>query len=529
MIDKLTFLKKKIFLSKYEKEFIIFNKNLYQNNRNNSNEQILVELFEHPPLIYFWSIIVNYISKKNKLKIKYFYFKTYNSLISKFIFFIKNLSKVYNSFNVSEGINEYNFPLFRKKEFAFSEFNKIKTKKQLEEFRYKGIKIGDLIYDTYIRTTFNPSVNLEDDKLFNIFCRAIHIFDNVENYLKKNIVKLLITSHSYYIQYGIILRIGIKNNIPVMMVHNKARGNTEFRLKIVDKKYPFEHNYGYLNYNKDFKKLKNKSDLIKIGKKLIEERIYGHKKLSYLKHSPYKKNKISKKIFFKDTNKKENIIIFAHCFFDAVHRYRYSIFEDYFEQIIFFMELSENDKKYNWFIKQHPNDLPYNDVVYKEKFSKYKKINFLDKNTSNTEIIKLNPKIAITNNGSITHEFSYFKIPVINTGDNCHINYNFCLHPKTKKELADMIYQIEKYKNKINFDPKNIYEFMYMHYAHQVLKNNENKFLKDRYFATKNINFNSTVNIFKYYKNNHKKNIFFINEYIKIFLGNNFKSLNLNF
>jgi len=68
-----------------------------------------------------------------------------------------------------------------------------------------------------------------------------------------------------------------------------------------------------------------------------------------------------------------------------------------------------------------------------------------------------------------------------------------------------------------------------MHYAHQILKNNENKFLKDSYFATKNINFNSTVNIFKYYINNHKKNIFFINEYIKIFLKNNFKSLNLNF
>ena len=528
-MNKLFFLKKKIFLDKYENEFIRFNKNLYQNNQCDSHKQILVELFDHPPLIYFWSIIVNYISKKNNLKIKYFYFKPYNSFISKFSFFINSLSKIYNSFNAIEGINEYNFFLFKNKELASTEFNKIKTKKQLEEFKYKGIRIGDLIYDTYIRTTLNPSVTLEDDRLFDIFYRAILIFDHVENYFKKNTVKLIITSHSYYIQHGIILRIGIKNNIPALMVNCKARGNTEFRLKTIDKKHPSEHNWGYLDYRNSFLKLKNKIKFLRIGKKLISDRILGNRKLSYLKYSPYKinnKNKYLPKIL----NKKRNIILFAHCFFDAVHRFRYSLFSDYLEQIIYFIKLSDENKKFNWFIKQHPNDLKHNDKIFKKILLKKKNVVLLNKNLANSLILeKFKPKLIITNNGTIAHEFAYFKIPVINTGDNVHVNYNFSLNPKNKEELLDMIFNIDKYKKKINFNKNYLYEFMYMHYEMPLQKNKEREFLKDNFFATKNFKFNRTSKIYKYFIKNHKKNIPFIDKYLSLFLKNNKKYLNFKF
>lgn len=531
LFKKINNVKSKIFLSKNEKKYIEFNKkNFPKIDYTGTDGSILVELFDYPTLIYFWSIVVNLIARKNNLRINFFYFKTYSSIVSNFKIFIKNLSKIYRSFNVNKGICFYDFDNFKKKSVYHKLFKKIKSKNQLEQFTYKKIKIGDLIYDTYIRKTFNPTVNLNDPLLLNIFCEAITIFDQSSKYFLNNKVKLLITSHSYYIQYGIILRIALKRNIPVIMVHNKARGNTEFRLKIIDKNLPFEHNWGYREYHKNFTKLNNKLNLLKIGKKLIEDRLLGNKKLSYLKSSPYKNKKNQIKYLPKNFNSnKKNIIIFAHCFFDAVHRFRYSLFNDYFEQINYFIELSDKYKNFNWFIKQHPNDLKNNDEIYKKIFKVKRNIYLLNKQTPNSFILnKIKPFIGITNNGSIAHELAYFKIPVINTGDNIHINYKFNLNPKNKNQLLDMIINNKKYKKNLNFKKNHLYEFMYMHYENPLQENQERKFLKDKFFATKNFKFNSTDKIYNYYINNHKKNILSIEKYISIFLKNNKSKLNLN-
>jgi hypothetical protein len=530
LIRKVKNAQSKFFLSKNEKEYIEFNKKSFPKlNQGKTNGCILVELFDYPTLIYFWSIITNLIAKKNNLTINFYYFKTYSSIISNFKIFIKNLSKIYNSFNVNEGINFYNFNSENKK-FNYTLFEKIKTKKQLVEFTYKSIKIGDLIYDTYIRKTFNPTINLNDPLLLKIFSEAITIFEQSLKYFLNNKIKLLITSHSYYTQYGIILRIAIQLNVPVLMVHSKARGNVDFRIKLIDKKYPFEHNWGYINYHKNFLKLNSKKKLLDVGKKLIEDRLLGNSKLSYLKSSPYLRIKNDEKLTkINLNNKKKNIIIFAHCFFDAVHRFRYSLYNDYYEQIKFFIKLSKKCKNFNWLVKQHPNDLKENDEVYKKLFKKEKNIVLLNKKTPNSLILKkIKPYIAITNNGSISHELAYHKIPVINTGDNVHINYKFNLNPKNKNQLLDMIINIKKYTKKLDFNKKNLYEFMYMHFQHPWEINQEKKLLKDNFFATKNFKFNSTDKIYKYYIKNHKKNISSIEKYIKIFLKNNKSKLNLN-
>lgn len=528
--QKINNLKSKIFLSKNEIDYIKFNKkNFKKLNINKNKGYILVELFDYPTLIYFWSVIVNFIAKKNNLDIRFFYFKTYSNIISRFKFFIKNLSKIYKSFNVSEGINLYNHKFTDQKKIL-KIFNKIKTKNQLTNFRYKNVKIGDLIYDTYIRQTFNPTVNLKDPILFKMFLEAINIFDKSSEYLSKNKIKLLITSHTYYIQYGIILRIALKLNIPVLMVHSKARANADFRLKLIDKKYPYEHNWGYIDYHKNFLKLKNKKKHLNAGKKLIEDRLLGNTKLSYLKSSPYvnKKNQ-NKLVTNKYSKNRKNIIIFAHCFFDAVHRFRYALHNDYYEQIEFFIKLSEKYKNFNWFIKQHPNDLKENDEVYKKIFKTKRNIILLNKKTPNSLILKkIKPYLAITNNGSISHELAYYKIPVINTGDNVHINYKFNLNPKNKNQLLDMIINNKKYSKKLIFNKKHLYEFIYMHFQHPWQKNQERKLLKDSFFATKNFKFNSTEKIYKYYIKNHKKNISSIEKYISIFLKNNKSKLNLN-
>ena len=522
---------KKFFLNSYEKKFINYNKDNYHYLKkkllnSKKNELILIDLFNHPPFIYFWSHIINFLLKKYSLKSKYFYFALHDNFYSKFKLYLYKIKKIYLSFNVTEGINEQNFKYSRDDILnAKIDFYKIKNKNALQEYKYKNKKIGDLIYDTYLRTTYRPTVNIKDKYLFKIFLRARKIFDKTEEYFNKNNVKLVITSHTYYIQYGLLVRLANYRKIPIIMIHSKARGNSDFRLKILDQKFPSEHNDGYINYSKIFRSFnKHKKKLaLKLAYTDLKKRLSGKSKLSYLSTSPYKNFKKNKII---SNNLKNNVVIFAHDFFDAPHRFRNMIFTDFYEQLEFFINISKQYNDWNWFIKPHPNHLENNDIIFKSLREKNKNVFFLDKKINNYQIIKCNPKFIITNNGTIAHEFAYFKVPVINTGDNPHINYNFNLHPKNLNELQNMILKINYYKKKINFNKNKIYEFVYMHYLHN--KNNKiNYLIKDNYFATKNFNINATSKLYNILLKNNKKREY-INKYLEIFFTVNKKKLKLS-
>jgi hypothetical protein len=131
--------------------------------------------------------------------------------------------------------------------------------------------------------------------------------------------------------------------------------------------------------------------------------------------------------------------------------------------------------------------------------------------------------LIITNFGTVAHEFAYFKIPVINTGDNPHINYNFSLNPKNKNELKDMIINLNKYKPRLNFKKKNIYEYLYFQYYHYAKKYNAKKLIKDKklFFDNSNIESNQEE-IIKNINKNFKANSISLSEYIDCFLNENF-------
>jgi hypothetical protein len=301
----------KIFFDKYTKNYITFNKNKFKkvNLLTKRKAVVLIDLFYHPPFIHFWGIIANYLIEKYNLNAKFFYFPLHETKFTKYNISIYRIKKIYESLNIQEGINEINLKYNAKEiETLKKKYLLIKNKKNLQEFKYKNIKIGDLIYDTYLRTKYCPTINLNDEYLFRIFYRAIKNFDEINYFFQRNNVKLIIPSHTNYIQYGLIVRIANKKNIPVVMIHSRNRGNNEFRLKLIRKDFPGETNLGFLNYKKDFSNLKNKKQLIIKGKEFLEKRLKGHNKLSYLKFSPYIKQKKLKNYFLKNKKKNINII-----------------------------------------------------------------------------------------------------------------------------------------------------------------------------------------------------------------------------
>lgn len=517
-------IKNNILLDKYEKDYVNFNRKFWKKKSIKSKKIILIDLFHWYPLIHFWSYLANILSNKENAEIKYFYFYTLKNKISNSKFFINKLDKIYKSFNVEKGITSYDFNFNQTEVSEFSKkFDLLKKSKfKINKYKIDNVKIGDLIYDSYLFQTRNSSLDFEDPRLKEIFIEANKIYYSCKKYFKKNKVEFLIPSHVCYIPYGIITRIALKNNSKVYKVKCENWANAFFRLLKVDKNAKLDEQ-PYYHYKRVFNKFKisDKKKFLIIGKKILNKRLSGgyDQNLPYMKINQFRKskNKLSNKYF----SKKPKIIIFSHCFYDNPHRFRKLYFNDFYEQIKYILDLSLKLNKYEWYYKPHPNELFGNFNIHNFFKKNYSHVNFLDKNTSHRNIIALKPELVITNHGTIAHEYASFKIPVVNTGDNPHINYKFCLHAKSKTELNKILHKVSFYKKKINYDKNEIYEFLYMHYEHFPNLFNRKNLIKDNFFVKKHIEENRKSSILKYYLRRHNSDNKYLNLYIENFIRNN--------
>ena len=105
-------------------------------------------------------------------------------------------------------------PIIKKSDDICANLN-FESKRELLEYEIDGILVGDLIYDTYLRTFEAPTVDLSDPRLKTILLNAHDIFFSCQKYLDEENVQKIIVSHAVYIQYGILARLALSKGIDV--------------------------------------------------------------------------------------------------------------------------------------------------------------------------------------------------------------------------------------------------------------------------------------------------------------------------
>ena len=207
-------------------DYCLFNKRLFNKLLSNKKKgEILVEFNAFQPFHIGASIMSNLLANKFSAKInsyvgftllvsplKYTYINNLKWKIGNY-FNLKTF-KIYRSFNTTNIF----YPKIDKQieleaKIIVKKFlKKIKTKDDILKLKIKKIPIGDLLYDTYLKKDFIPTINLNDQKFH------IYIEDYIKltlfwiKYFKLNNVKAVMGSHSVY-SYGIPLRIAAYNNI----------------------------------------------------------------------------------------------------------------------------------------------------------------------------------------------------------------------------------------------------------------------------------------------------------------------------
>ena len=208
------------------KKFIKHNLKLFNNNHYKGNGKILIEFNGWSQAHIWMSYLANCLSKKHNSSLCVYEGYTLISSPLKFNLFKKikftlaknffgKYFKVYKSFGVNEFIRPKISLAIEKKSFAeFKKIRKIKSKKNILNFKINKILLGDLIYDTYLKNNNVSTVDLNDVKFWEFLLDCIKLYNYWSEYFKNNSIKSLIIVHPTYI-YGIPMRIATSRKIPV--------------------------------------------------------------------------------------------------------------------------------------------------------------------------------------------------------------------------------------------------------------------------------------------------------------------------
>ena len=492
---------------KLKKKFKDHNKLYFPKNKNSKDGLILVELNKLCDIHILYSYITNILAKKYNSQIVGFNTRYFASLSNHLIFIIKkffNLDyfSIYRSFNVDHFF--YPKKKFVDEQKVFGIIKNLKSKRELQQLQISSIKIGDLLYDAYLKRYNLATVNLKDKKLFKFTCEFFSLFYFWEYYFKSKKIKAVIIGDTAY-EYGIISRISILKNIPTYIgattrLHRLNKNNLNiFEMRNYKEEFElYEESQKNikLNYSKTFveKKFLGKKTIENKVSNLPEEKLFGDVKFN---------QKVIK------NKNRVNCLIAAHHFSDAPNVWGEFLFADFYEWVDFLGKLS-NNLDYDWYIKLHPMDYKENKKIIDYFLSKYKNFNLVPKNTSHTQLISEGAKLVLTVYGTIGFEYAYHSIPVINASqNNPHISYGFNLAPKS---IADYENSIRNYRNlKFNFDKKLFYEYYYMRYINNF------------YLFSDELSLNSNRNLEQI--DDHSPEVY--KKWFKLFSENEHKNLNM--
>jgi len=432
--------------------------------------------------------------------------------------------KLYNEFGIKSFFYIHDLVTLRKKIFFLIKvffylikvatlffFKKLNFYSFINNFKYSGIKVGDIIYDTYIRYNnryINPS--FFSYNFIKIFLSTLYKIEIIFFILKKKKIKIIIgSSKAYYSVSNLLLRCSIALNIKAILISSQF-------IKFFKKK---EDSLNYI-WNTNYKKIKNRSKIL-VKKKI---NLFFYKRFFKNQQSgTFVPFKTLKKLYSNDNikdfnfiyslfgiaNKKQTIFVNClalHCFSDAPCSTGKFIFRDYYQQFIQTLEFLKNNnaKNFYWLIKIHPDSANYDEIGIVDNILKKFNLSFIKicpKNINNVTLFK-NINNLYTGRSTIGLEYACFgKKPII-CGEASYSQNNISINAKnlneyfkllisnkinnklTKKEVLkakSILYYLEKFSNS-SIEKKSLL------LPHREEKNNFQLFLKNIYYNMKYYN-----------------------------------------
>jgi hypothetical protein len=336
---------------------------------------------------------------------------------------------------------------------------KVKNTSDLKKIKYKGIVVGDIMYDTYLRYYDVHTIDLKNPFVSEILGKIIYYYKKIEQLNKNYSIERYFTNQIAYIHNGLISKLFLRYKIEVNNFMWFSGSNIT---KLKNYNYP----YYAKSYRSYFKKLKKKKQKLILSKSLLEKKFNGSiiSQERFMPYSVFKKNKIKIPNF--------KIVVFLHCFVDSPVTRGKTLFTDFYEWTTETLDFFENKNiSHNIAIKPHPGGQSASFRIVDKLKKKYSKFIWLDEKTSNSSIFDSKPIMGISVMGTVLYELAFHGIHSLAAGENLFMDYDFVFTPKSRKQYFS---QIEKklYLKKHNLVTNKkkyrnqVYEYFYCQHIH---------------------------------------------------------------
>jgi hypothetical protein len=316
--------------------------------------------------------------------------------------------------------------------------SKLHLKDDLFQLTVEGIRIGDLVYDTYLKNKREATVDLNSEYLQVVLLQAICSVVFWRDIARTDNAYAVIVSHTCYLN-GIPARVFIINDKKAFQVNHAGVYQVSINRPIAYTEY---HDFRVIAENLDpdtLKKMKTYS------RGRLQQRFSGDVgvDMAYSTKSAYGQvDADTGRVIRESDNLK--VLIAAHCLFDAPNGYGDNLFIDFQEWLEFLSDISSNTS-YDWYLKTHPDFLPGNEDKILEIISG-SNIQLIPSSTSHHQMISEGIDIALTVYGTIGFEYAALGKTVINASlTNPHIAYSFNTHPKTISEYRETLINLPSY------------------------------------------------------------------------------------
>lgn len=338
---------------------------------------------------------------------------------------------------------------------------------ELLNLRYKGIPLGECVYDNIIRTTKVCTVEkvgrMDFPKLYEIFSDLscmYHIFRErrpsyyipFERCHKEGAFAIMAAYFGAHVvqctSNGRITYLGKEQSVLIRSQDLEKIAIEEY----MKKDYPDE----YLDKVKEY----------------LRERFSGKGEQEVV-NAFANKEIVSRKEFVEKNNldpTKKNVVIMSHVFSDEPHSSAFLLFRDYYTWYEETLKMASEIKNVNWIVKAHPSRRKYGEEEEAYNvFLKYKSehIVWCAEEYSTESLVDV-ADIILTVQGSAGTEFSCFGKPIVLAGKAFYSDYGFTIDPKTVDEyrkVLEGLYQLPPLEtNRIHMACKLLYCRLLMKY-----------------------------------------------------------------
>ena len=320
-------------------------------------------------------------------------------------------------------------------------------RKNLLNFSIDGIKIGDIAYDTYLRTEKKSSIFAIDQKVTDHLAATIRFWKFYDSLVKSKNVLGGVLSHTYYTEYAPLACSILANGGVVFSHHGNCLRCYDKLDELGDNIYTIsksEFDIVYQNYQKEAIRCAEKyldTEVITINKKnpSYASDAYGSHKKIYSRKELYDVAK-----FDQD---KPTVGIISHVFSDAVHCVRSMVYDDYYQWLVETLEIIKDIPTVNWLIKGHPSNIRYGVVESAEEIArpysdKCKHISICPTDL-NTGCLFDILKCVVTVCGTAGYEFPTQGIPAICTSENHYSELGFVHKAESETAYKDILYRVK--------------------------------------------------------------------------------------